>query len=159
MSKLTHFNKQGEAHMVNVGDKPVSHRIAVADGRIRMQAETLRLVQSGGHKKGDVLGIARIAGIMGAKKTSELVPLCHPLALTSVEVEFQIEEAPPAIYCKATAETRGQTGVEMEAITAVQIALLTIYDMCKVVDRGMILQDIALLSKTGGKSGSWMRGT
>jgi cyclic pyranopterin phosphate synthase len=145
--------------MVNVGDKPVSHRIAVADGRIRMQAETLRLVQSGGHKKGDVLGIARIAGIMGAKKTSELVPLCHPLTLTSVEVEFQIEEAPSAIYCKATAETRGQTGVEMEAITAVQVALLTIYDMCKAVDRGMILQDIALLSKTGGKSGIWTRGT
>lgn len=157
MSKLTHFNKHGEAHMVNVGEKPVSHRIAVADGRIRMQAETLKLVQTGGHKKGDVLGIARIAGIMGAKKTSDLVPLCHPLALTSVEVEFQIEQAPAAIYCKATAETRGQTGVEMEAITAVQVALLTIYDMCKAVDRGMILQDIALLSKTGGKSGNWIR--
>ena len=157
MSKLTHFNKEGEAHMVNVGDKPVSHRIAEADGRIRMQLETLKLVQTGGHKKGDVLGIARIAGIMGAKKTSELVPLCHPLALTSVEVEFRIEEAPAAIYCKATAETRGQTGVEMEAIAAVQVALLTIYDMCKAVDRGMILQDIALLSKTGGKSGIWTR--
>jgi cyclic pyranopterin phosphate synthase len=157
MSKLTHFNKQGEAHMVNVGEKPVSHRIAVADGRIRMQAETLKLVQTGGHKKGDVLGIARIAGIMGAKKTSELVPLCHPLALTSVEVEFNIEEAPAAIYCKATTETHGQTGVEMEAITAVQVALLTIYDMCKAVDRGMVLQDIALLSKQGGKSGTWTR--
>jgi len=157
MSKLTHFNKEGEAHMVNVGQKPVSHRIAVADGRISMQAETLKLVQTGGHKKGDVLGIARIAGIMGAKKTSELVPLCHPLALTSVEVEFNIEEAPATIYCKATAETRGQTGVEMEAMTAVQVALLTIYDMCKAVDRGMILQDIALLSKTGGKSGTWTR--
>ena len=157
MSKLTHFNKQGEAHMVNVGDKPVSHRIAIADGRICMQTETLKLVQTGGHKKGDVLGIARIAGIMGAKKTSELVPLCHPLALTSVEVEFNIEEAPSAIYCKATAETKGQTGVEMEAVTAVQVALLTIYDMCKAVDRGMILQDIALLSKTGGKSGTWTR--
>lgn len=143
--------------MVNVGEKPVSHRVATADGRIRMQADTLKLIQSGGHKKGDVLGIARIAGIMGAKKTSELVPLCHPLALTSVEVEFSIEEAPSAIYCKATAETRGQTGVEMEALTAVQVALLTIYDMCKAVDRGMILQDIALLSKTGGKSGSWLR--
>ena len=157
MSKLTHFNKQGEAHMVNVGEKPVSHRVAIADGRIRMQTETLTLIQSGGHKKGDVLGIARIAGIMGAKKTSELVPLCHPLALTSVEVEFVIEEAPAAVYCKATAETRGQTGVEMEAITAVQVALLTIYDMCKAVDRGMSMQDIALLSKTGGKSGNWMR--
>jgi len=143
--------------MVNVGEKPISHRIAVADGRIRMQSETLKLIQTGGHKKGDVLGIARIAGIMGAKKTSELVPLCHPLALTSVEVEFKIEEAPAAIYCKATAETRGQTGVEMEAMTAVQVALLTIYDMCKAVDRGMILQDIALFSKTGGKSGTWTR--
>jgi cyclic pyranopterin phosphate synthase len=157
MSKLTHFNKEGEAHMVNVGEKPVSHRIAVADGRIRMQNETLKLIQSGGHKKGDVLGIARIAGIMGAKKTSELVPLCHPLALTSVEVEFNVEEAPAVVYCKATVETHGQTGVEMEAITAVQVALLTIYDMCKAVDRGMTMQDIALFSKTGGKSGSWVR--
>ena len=157
VTKLTHFNQQGEAHMVNVGDKPVSHRIAVADGRIHMQPETLQLIQSGGHKKGDVLGIARIAGIMGAKKTSDLVPLCHPLSLTSVEVEFSIEEEPAAVYCKASAETRGQTGVEMEAITAVQVALLTIYDMCKAVDRGMILQDIALLSKTGGKSGNWIR--
>jgi cyclic pyranopterin phosphate synthase len=157
MSKLTHFNKQGEAHMVNVGEKPVSYRIAKADGRIRMQTETLKLIQSGGHKKGDVLGIARIAGIMGAKKTSELVTLCHPLALTSVEVEFDIEEAPAAVYCKATAETHGQTGVEMEALTAVQVALLTIYDMCKAIDRGMVLQDIALLSKSGGKSGSWVR--
>ena len=155
MSKLTHFNLQGEAHMVNVGDKPVSHRIAIADGRIVMQAETLQLIQSGGHKKGDVLGIARIAGIMGAKKTSELVPLCHPLALTSVEVEFTMEAS--AVYCKATAETRGQTGVEMEALTAVQVALLTIYDMCKAVDRGMVLQDIALLSKSGGRSGTWTR--
>jgi len=143
--------------MVNVGEKLVSHRIAVADGRIRMRTETLQLVCSGSHKKGDVLGIARIAGIMGAKKTAELVPLCHPVALTSVEVEFNIEEEPAAIYCKAKAETRGQTGVEMEAITAVQVALLTIYDMCKAVDRGMILQDIALLSKTGGKSGTWTR--
>lgn len=157
MSKLTHFNEEGKAHMVNVGDKPISHRVAVADGRISMQSETLRLVQTGGHKKGDVLGIARIAGIMGAKKTSELVPLCHPLALTSVEIEFEVQEAPAAIYCKATAETKGQTGVEMEAITAVQVALLTIYDMCKAVDRGMILQDIALLTKTGGKSGAWAR--
>ena len=157
MSKLTHFNKQGEAHMVNVGEKPMSHRVAVADGRIRMRTETLQLVHSGGHKKGDVLGIARIAGIMGAKKTAELVPLCHPLALTSVEVEFNMEETPAAIYCKATAETHGQTGVEMEAITAVQVSLLTIYDMCKAVDRGMVLQDIALLSKTGGKSGTWKR--
>ena len=157
MSKLTHFNKVGEAHMVNVGDKDINHRVAVADGRILMQAETLALIEAGEHKKGDVLGIARIAGIMGAKKTSDLVPLCHPLSLTAVEVEFTVEQATPAIYCKATAETRGQTGVEMEAITAVQVALLTIYDMCKAVDRGMILQDIALLKKTGGKSGTWLR--
>ena len=159
MSKLTHFNKTGEAHMVDVGEKPISHRIAVADGRIRMQTQTLQLIQRGEHKKGDVLSIARIAGIMAAKKTAELIPLCHPLALTAVEVEFEIEEAPAAIYCKASVETQGQTGVEMEALTAVQIALLTIYDMCKAVDRGMILQDIALLSKTGGKSGTWTRST
>ncbi len=157
MSKLTHFNQQGEAHMVDVGGKPVSHRVAVADGRICMQEDTLKLIQSGGHKKGDVLGIARIAGIMGAKKTSELVPLCHPLSLTSVELEFTIEDVPGAVYCKATAETRGQTGVEMEALTAVQVALLTIYDMCKAVDKGMVIQDVALLSKTGGKSGDWNR--
>ena len=157
MSKLTHFNPSGEAHMVDVGDKPISHRIAVADGRICMQESTLELIQSGGHKKGDVLGIARLAGIMGSKKTSELVPLCHPLSLTSVELEFNIETAASAVYCKATAETRGQTGVEMEALTAVQIALLTIYDMCKAVDKGMVMQDIALLSKTGGKSGDWNR--
>lgn len=157
MSKLTHFNQAGEAHMVDVGEKPISHRVAVADGRIRMQQETLQLIQSGGHKKGDVLGIARIAGIMAAKKTADLVPLCHPLSLTSVEMEFEIEQAPAAIYCTATVETRGQTGVEMEALTAVQIALLTIYDMCKAVDRGMTLQDIGLLKKAGGKSGTWKR--
>lgn len=157
VSKLTHFNQAGEAHMVDVGEKPISHRIAVADGRIRMQPETLQLIQSGGHKKGDVLGIARIAGIMAAKKTADLVPLCHPLSLTLVEMEFEIEQAPAAIYCTATVETRGQTGVEMEALTAVQIALLTIYDMCKAVDRGMTLQDIGLLKKAGGKSGTWKR--
>ena len=157
MSKLTHFNQAGEAHMVDVGEKPISHRVAVAGGRIRMQTETLQLIQSGGHKKGDVLGIARIAGIMAAKKTADLVPLCHPLSLTSVEMEFEIEQAPAAIYCTATVETRGQTGVEMEALTAVQIALLTIYDMCKAVDRGMTLQDIGLLKKAGGKSGTWKR--
>ena len=143
--------------MVDVGDKPTSHRVAVADGRIRMQTETLQLIQKGAHKKGDVLGIARIAGIMASKKTAELVPLCHPLALTSVDIEFEIEEAPAAVYCLATVETHGQTGVEMEALTAVQIALLTIYDMCKAVDRGMTLQDIGLVKKSGGKSGTWTR--
>ena len=143
--------------MVDVGDKPTSHRVAVADGRIRMQTETLQLIQKGAHKKGDVLGIARIAGIMASKKTAELVPLCHPLALTSVDIEFEIEEAPAAVYCLAAVETHGQTGVEMEALTAVQIALLTIYDMCKAVDRGMTLQDIGLVKKSGGKSGTWTR--
>ena len=157
MSKLTHFNQAGEAHMVDVGEKPISHRIAVADGRIRMQAETLQLIESGGHKKGDVLGIARIAGIMAAKKTADLVPLCHPLALTSVEIKFEIEQAPAAVYCVANVETHGQTGVEMEALAAVQIALLTIYDMCKAIDRGMTLQDIGLLIKAGGESGTWER--
>lgn len=143
--------------MVDVGDKPISHRVATAGGRIRMQAETLQLIQKGQHKKGNVLGIARIAGIMASKKTADLIPLCHPLALTSVEIDFVIEEAPAAIYCTATVETRGQTGVEMEALTAVQISLLTIYDMCKSVDRGMTLQDIGLLKKSGGKSGTWIR--
>ncbi len=157
VSKLTHFNQVGEAHMVDVGEKAISNRLAIADGRIRMQAETLQLIQSGEHKKGDVLGIARVAGIMAAKKTADLVPLCHPLSLTSVKMEFEIEKMPAAIYCKATIETRGQTGVEMEALTAVQIALLTIYDMCKAVDRGMTLQDIGLLKKAGGKSGTWVR--
>lgn len=145
--------------MVDVGDKPMSHRIAIADGRICMQAETMNLIQNGAHKKGDVLGIARIAGIMAAKKTADLVPLCHPLALTSVEIEFETKLSPAAVYCVATVETRGQTGVEMEAITAVQIALLTIYDMCKAVDRGMVLQDIRLLKKMGGKTGTWERNT
>ncbi len=157
VSKLTHFNQVGEAHMVDVGEKAISNRLAIADGRIRMQAETLQLIQSGEHKKGDVLGIARVAGIMAAKKTADLVPLCHPLSLTSVKMEFEIEKMPAAIYCKATIETRGQTGVEMDALTAVQIALLTIYDMCKAVDRGMTLQDIGLLKKAGGKSGTWVR--
>ena len=157
MSKLTHFNQAGEAHIVDIGEKPINHRAAVADGRIRMQLKTAQLIQSGGHKKGDVLGVARIAGIMAAKKTADLIPLCHPLSLTSVEIEFEIEEAPPAVYCQATVKTTGQTGVEMEAITAVQITLLTIYDMCKAVDRGMLLQDIGLFKKTGGKSGTWER--
>lgn len=157
MSKFTHFNPEGEAHMVNVGEKPVTHRVAIADGRICMRAETLQLIQSGGHKKGDVLGIARIAGITGAKKTSDLIPLCHPIPITSVEVELETEETPPAVYCKATVETLGQTGVEMEALTAVQTALLTVYDMCKAVDRGMTLQAIRLVEKSGGRSGVWKR--
>jgi cyclic pyranopterin phosphate synthase len=152
---LTHFDAQGQAHMVDVGGKSSTRRIAVATGRIQMLPATLALVQSGTAKKGDVLGIARIAGIMGAKKTSELIPLCHPIGLTRVAVEFEVLPADNAVVCTATAETIGQTGVEMEALTAVQVALLTIYDMCKAVDRGMTMTGITLLEKHGGKSGSW----
>ena len=143
--------------MVDIGEKPVTRRVAVADGRICMRAETLQRIQSGGHTKGDVLGIARIAGISGAKKTPDLVPLCHSIPLTSVQIEFVVEEAPPAVYCKVSVETLGQTGAEMEALTAVQIALLTIYDMCKAKDRGMTMQAIGLVKKSGGKSGQWER--
>jgi cyclic pyranopterin phosphate synthase len=155
---LTHFDAQGQAHMVDVGGKSSTRRIAVATGRIQMLPATLALVQSGTAKKGDVLGIARIAGIMGAKKTSELIPLCHPIGLTRVAVEFEVLSADNAVVCTATAETVGQTGVEMEALTAVQVALLTIYDMCKAVDRGMTMTGITLLEKHGGKSGSFVAG-
>jgi cyclic pyranopterin phosphate synthase len=157
MNPLTHFDAQGQAHMVDVGGKPSTHRVAIACGRIEMLPATLSLIEAGTAKKGDVLGIARIAGIQAAKKTSDLIPLCHPLALTRVAVEFLIE-APSAagsaaVACTATAETTGPTGVEMEAMTAVQIALLTIYDMCKAVDRGMVITGVRLLEKQGGKSG------
>lgn len=158
MSELTHFNAAGQAHMVDVGAKSDTRRSAVAEGWIRMQPDTLARIRQGDHKKGDVLGIARIAGIMAAKKTSELIPLCHPLALTRVEIELTAQDTPAAVHCSATVETQGKTGVEMEALTAVQIALLTIYDMCKAVDRGMTMQDIRLLEKQGGKSGHWRRG-
>jgi cyclic pyranopterin phosphate synthase len=154
---LTHFNAAGEAHMVDVGDKATTHRVAVAEGRIRMQAATLKLIRQGGHKKGDVLGIARIAGIMAAKKTSDLIPLCHPLALTKVDIELIPETERNGVYCRSRVETRGQTGVEMEALCATQIALLTIYDMCKAVDRGMTIEQVRLLEKSGGKSGHWKR--
>lgn len=157
MSELTHFNRSGEAHMVDVGDKPLTERVAVAEGRIHMQAATLELIRSGSHKKGDVLGVARIAGIMAAKKTHDLIPLCHPLMLSRVEVAFTVEPDGPSVHCRADVGTRGQTGVEMEALTAVQIALLTIYDMCKAVDRGMDMSDVRLLEKRGGKSGTWTR--
>jgi len=156
--KLTHFNASGEAHMVDVGQKKVTTRTAIADGRIFMQPETLQLITQGNHKKGDVLGIARVAGIMAAKKTSELIPLCHPIALTHVDIELQADESMPGVYCKVTTECQGVTGVEMEALTAVQITLLTIYDMCKAVDRGMHMEDIGLLKKSGGKSGEWNKG-
>ena len=153
MSELTHFNRQGDVHMVDVGEKEETHRVAVAGGEIQMQPATLQLIVSGEHKKGDVLGIARVAGIMGAKKTADLIPLCHPIGLTHLEVDLQADADNDRIVCRARAETRGKTGVEMEALTAVQIALLTIYDMCKAVDRGMRMSDIRLLEKTGGKSG------
>lgn len=158
MGELTHFNAAGEAHMVDVGDKAETARRAVAEGRIRMRDETLQRICDGNHRKGDVLGVARIAGIMAAKKTAELIPLCHPLALTRVEIEFETESAPATVCCRATVETRGQTGVEMEALTAVQIALLTVYDMCKAVDRGMSIERVQLVEKSGGKSGHWRRG-
>ncbi len=155
-STLTHFDGQGQAHMVDVAAKPDTHRIAVAQGRIVMTAATLAIILDGTVGKGDVLGIARIAGIMAAKKTSELIPLCHPLALTRVALEFTSDVASASISCLATVETVGPTGVEMEALTAVQIALLTIYDMCKAVDRAMVITDVKLLEKHGGKSGSFV---
>jgi cyclic pyranopterin phosphate synthase len=157
MSKLTHFNQAGEAHMVDIAAKAETARRAVAAGRIVMQGQTLELIQQGKHKKGDVLGVARIAGIMATKRTADLVPMCHPLALTHVSVEFQIGVAGAAIECTVTAETTGKTGVEMEALTGVQVTLLTIYDMCKAVDRGMVISDVRLLEKSGGKSGHWQR--
>ncbi len=155
--KLTHFNASGEAHMVDVGKKEISQRTAIAEGRIFMQPATLELIKQGSHKKGDVLGIARVAGIMAAKKTSDLVPLCHPIALTHVDIELNADDAMPGVYARATVECKGVTGVEMEALTAVQVALLTIYDMCKAVDRGMHMENIQLLKKAGGKSGTWER--
>ena len=170
-SHLTHFDAQGQAHMVDVAAKAATHRIAVAQGRITMLPATFALIEAGTAKKGDVLGIARIAGIQGAKKTSDLIPLCHPLALTRVAINFEadkslntmaiaenitISEQLSSIICTATVETVGQTGVEMEALTAVQVALLTIYDMCKAVDRGMTMTDVRVLEKHGGKSGSYV---
>jgi len=157
MTDLTHFDASGQAHMVDVGAKDSTHRIALTSGHIRMQPETLQLILRGDHKKGDVLGIARIAGIMAAKKTSDLVPLCHPLALTRITIDFTPDETSSLIHCDARVETRGQTGVEMEALCAVQVALLTIYDMCKAVDRGMSIEQVRLEQKSGGKSGQWVR--
>jgi len=153
---LTHFDAHGQAHMVDVAAKASTHRVAVAEGCIRMQAATLSLIQSGNAKKGDVLGIARIAGIQAAKKTSELIPLCHPIALTRVAVDFEVEPASHSVRCRATAECTGQTGVEMEALSAVSVALLTIYDMCKAVDRGMAIDGVRLMEKRGGKSGHFV---
>ncbi|MCS7101189.1 MAG: cyclic pyranopterin monophosphate synthase MoaC [Burkholderiaceae bacterium] len=155
MNELTHFDAGGAAHMVDVGEKAVTHRVAVAGGRIRMQPSTWALVRAGSAQKGDVLGVARIAAIQAAKKTAELIPLCHPLAITRIAVDFTLDEPQHAIDCRAQVETRGQTGVEMEALTAVSVALLTIYDMCKAVDRGMTIESVRLLEKRGGKSGEW----
>ena len=152
---LTHFDAQGQAHMVDVADKTSTHRRATAEGWIEMLAATRELIESGHAKKGDVLGVARIAAILAAKKTSDLIPLCHPLALTRVAVEFTVVPDRNAVCCRATVETVGQTGVEMEALTAVQVGLLTIYDMCKAVDRGMTMTGVRLVEKMGGKRGSW----
>lgn len=159
MDKLTHFDQQGQAHMVDVGDKASTRRIAVATGHIKMLPSTLSLIQAGNAKKGDVLGIARIAAIQASKKTADLIPLCHPIGLSKVAVDFAIHEKANSISCTVTTETTGQTGVEMEALSAVSVGLLTVYDMCKAVDRGMTISDIQLLEKQGGKSGHWQLAT
>ena len=155
MATLSHFNKSGEAHMVDVGDKAATARRARASGHIVVNDEVMARLQDGSHKKGDVLGVARIAGIMAAKKTAELVPLCHPLSLSHVAVTFKLADA--RVECDAVVETTSQTGVEMEALAAVQTALLTVYDMCKSVDRGMVINEVCLQEKSGGRSGHWQR--
>jgi cyclic pyranopterin phosphate synthase len=154
---FTHFNEQGKARMVDVSDKPETDRIAVASGAVRMAPETLAMVEAGTAKKGDVLGVARLAGIMAAKRTAELIPLCHPLPLTSIEVDLTCDKGSDSVVITATARTTGRTGVEMEALTAVSAAALTVYDMCKAVDRAMVLSDIRLEQKSGGKSGTYKR--
>ena len=155
MSKLTHFDESGRARMVDVGDKAETHRIAIARGRVRMQPETLRTIVEGRASKGDVLGVAQVAAIMAAKKTWEIVPMCHPIALTAINVTLSPDEAASAVAIEARVETRGKTGVEMEALTAVSVAALTIYDMVKAIDRGMVIEDVHLAHKSGGKSGEW----
>lgn len=157
MSDLTHFNSRGDAHMVDVGAKAETRRIARASGVIRMQPTTFDMVAEGTHKKGDVLGIARVAGIMATKRTADLIPLCHPIMVSHVEVEFTLNPTHHEVRCEVTTESWGKTGVEMEALTAVQVALLTIYDMCKAVDRGMVMGAVQLEHKSGGKSGDWNR--
>ncbi|MCG5515310.1 MULTISPECIES: cyclic pyranopterin monophosphate synthase MoaC [unclassified Ectothiorhodospira] len=157
MNDLTHFDAAGQARMVDVGHKSPTRRVAVAEGRIRLKASTLERIRQGDHKKGDVLGIARVAAIMASKRTADLIPLCHPIALSRVQVDLEPMAEPSAVYCRVTAETTGPTGVEMEALTAVQVALLTLYDMCKAVDRGMVMEGIGLVSKSGGQSGDWRR--
>jgi len=155
--QLNHFNQRGEAHMVDVGDKTVTQRRALAEGFIQMQVETLQRIIQGDNKKGDVLSVARIAGVMAAKKTADLIPLCHPLQLTHVDIKLTVNEKEQNVHCIVEVKTAGQTGVEMEALTAVQVTLLTIYDMCKAMDRGMMMTDIGLLQKSGGKSGEWTK--
>jgi cyclic pyranopterin phosphate synthase len=159
LGELTHFDPRGQAHMVDVAQKQETHRVAIAAGRILMRAETLRKIVEGDATKGDVLGVARIAAIQGAKRTSELIPLCHPIALTKVSVDFEVHGDQNSVECIAIAETVGRTGVEMEALTAVSIGLLTVYDMCKAVDRSMRIEDVGLREKRGGKSGHWVAGT
>jgi cyclic pyranopterin monophosphate synthase len=157
-SPLTHFDDHGQAHMVDVSAKAETHRVARASGSIRMQASTLALITEGRASKGDVIGIARVAAIQGAKRTADLVPLCHPLPITRVAVDFMLDEAHGEVHCTAQVETLGRTGVEMEALMAVQVGLLTVYDMCKAVDRGMVMGNIRVLEKRGGKSGEWRAG-
>ena len=156
---LTHFDAEGQAHMVDVGDKASTHRAATARGSIRMRPETLAIIAGGTAKKGDVIGVARIAAIQATKRTADLVPLCHPLPITHVAVEFKLDATHSSVHCTARVETQGRTGVEMEALTAVQVGLLTVYDMCKAVDRGMVMGDIRLLEKSGGRSGDWIAPT
>lgn len=163
MKSLTHFDAQGQAHMVDVAAKASTHRVAVARGRIDMLPQTLSIIEKGTAKKGDVLGIARIAGIQAAKKTSDLIPLCHPLALTRVAIDFEVVQGvltePCSVICTSTVETVGPTGVEIEALAAVQLALLTIYDMCKAVDRGMVINNVRVMEKRGGQSGHFVAPT
>ncbi|HEV8260710.1 MAG TPA: cyclic pyranopterin monophosphate synthase MoaC [Burkholderiales bacterium] len=159
MGELTHFNSRGQAHMVDVAEKQETHRVAIASGRIFMRAETLRKIVEGDAAKGDVLGVARIAAIQGSKRTAELIPLCHAIALTRVSVDFEVHSGENSVECVAVAETVGRTGVEMEALTAVSVGLLTVYDMCKAMDRGMRIEGVGLREKRGGKSGHWVAGT
>src|SRR5581483_1425634 len=156
MGDLSHFDASGQAHMVDVGQKAETHRTAVATGRVVMQSQTLQRIIEGNAKKGDVIGVARIAAIQGAKRTADLIPLCHPLALTRVAVDFMLDVALPGVHCTVQVETLGRTGVEMEALTAVQVGLLTVYDMCKAADRGMVITEVKVMEKHGGKSGDWV---
>jgi cyclic pyranopterin monophosphate synthase len=157
MTQLTHFNQSGDVHMVDVGAKAVTERTAITEGYIEMEPETLHLIMAGNHKKGDVLGTARIAGIMASKRTADLIPLCHPLPITHVDIQLIPQPEQNRVYCRTTVKTNGQTGVEMEALNATQVTLLTIYDMCKAVDRSMAIQSVRLIEKVGGKSGHWQR--